>query len=475
MTAARGPDSSRGGSGGSGPASSAVSETAGGERPRQTSSSANALSPTLRNLLYSSITVSGSSRIAIRPSCIQMISVQSLRSAFRPWLTMKIVPACEHSSRILSNDLRLKRASPTESASSMSRMSGSMFTATEKASRPYIPDEYVRIGRSTKSPSSANSAISSYFAASCARVSPAASPPSTTFSRPLSWALKPTPSASSVLTRPCTSTRPSVGGRMPATVRISVDFPAPLTPTIPSTAPCGASKETSRTASMSRTVRSRLPSRRSVPLSVGCFSNVVLYVTERFSTLTAQSARCDGGASTAIPCSLEADGKLSLPRDEEEGADQERAGGPREAPSEGREAGRLSLVDDVAQRAEHGRQRVRGEDRVEPRGNLVDVVEDRGGIEPDPHEVRQEVPHVAEVHLDGCDEHGRSRGEDDEKGEDGDRPEEMGADRQPDAYVQDAVDDERRKEAHARRQHGREREEGAREGRVEDETSAADD
>ena len=75
------------------------------------------------------------------PSCSQMISSQSLRMFFREWLTMRIVPACPQSSRILSNDLRRKRASPTESASSMSRMSGSMFTATEKARRPYMPDE----------------------------------------------------------------------------------------------------------------------------------------------------------------------------------------------------------------------------------------------------------------------------------------------------------------------------------------------
>jgi hypothetical protein len=54
---------------------------------------------------------------------------------------MKIVRASPHSSRILSNDLRLKRASPTARASSMSRMSGSMLTATENARRPYMPDE----------------------------------------------------------------------------------------------------------------------------------------------------------------------------------------------------------------------------------------------------------------------------------------------------------------------------------------------
>ena len=77
-----------------------------------------------------------------------------------------------------------------------------MFTATEKASRPYMPDEYVRIGMSMKSPSSANSTISSYFSSSCSVGSPAARPPSRTLSRPLRFLLKPTPSASSVETRP---------------------------------------------------------------------------------------------------------------------------------------------------------------------------------------------------------------------------------------------------------------------------------
>ena len=38
-----------------------------------------------------------------------------------------------------------------------------MLTATENARRPYMPDEYVRIGMSMKSSSSANSTISSYF------------------------------------------------------------------------------------------------------------------------------------------------------------------------------------------------------------------------------------------------------------------------------------------------------------------------
>ena len=56
------------------------------------------------------------------------------------WLTSTIVCAWLQSSRILFADLRRKRASPTDSASSISRMSGSMLTATENASRPYMPE-----------------------------------------------------------------------------------------------------------------------------------------------------------------------------------------------------------------------------------------------------------------------------------------------------------------------------------------------
>ena len=91
----------------------------------------------------------------------------------------------------------------------------------------------------------------------------------------MSLRLKPTPSDSSVLTRPSTSIRPRVGGRMPATLRISVDLPAPLAPTTPSTLPCGTVNETSLSASTSRITRSRRPSRSSVLLSVGARSSDV--------------------------------------------------------------------------------------------------------------------------------------------------------------------------------------------------------
>ena len=57
--------------------------------------------------------------------------------------------------------LAAKRSSPTASASSTSRMSGSTRIAAANASRIAMPVEYVRIGASMNSPSSENSITSS--------------------------------------------------------------------------------------------------------------------------------------------------------------------------------------------------------------------------------------------------------------------------------------------------------------------------
>src|ERR671921_219041 len=191
---------------------------------------------------------------------------------------------------------------------------------------------------SMNSPRSAKRTISSYFSSSFSGSRPAARPPSRTLSRPVSSLLNPTPSASSVLTRPNTSIRPVVGGRMPAIVRTSVDLPAPLAPTIPSTVPCGISNETSLTASTSRTTFSPRPRLRTIPRNVGRRSNVVLYVTETSSTTTL-------GA-------LETDSELTLPRDEEQETDDEHAEGPGRADRELVHGRRAALVDHVAPRGE---------------------------------------------------------------------------------------------------------------------------
>src|SRR5215207_5650615 len=236
---------------------------------------------------------------------------------------------------------------------------------------------------SMKSPSSANLTISSYFSASCSRCRPAASPPSRTLSRPERFLLKPTPSASSVLTRPYTSIRPLVGGRMPAIVRTSVDLPAPFAPTIPSTVPCGIENETSFTAFTSRTTFSPRPRLPIIPRSVGRCSNDVRYVTETSCTMTL-------GAS-------ETDSELTLPRDEEEEAGDEQAERPRARHDERLRGRRLPRVEHVAPGRQQLAERIDVEQELVLLRHLVGEVEDGRGEEPDPQQVRHQVLEVAEV------------------------------------------------------------------------------
>src|SRR6185436_81529 len=303
------------------------------------------------------------------------------------------------------------------------------------------------------SPSSAKSAMSSYLASTWSRVRPAARPPRTTFSWPVSSPLKPTPRASSVLTRPKTSTRPRLGGRMPAIVRRRVDFPAPLTPTTPSAVLWGMSKLTSRTALISRMIRSRRPRRMSVFFKVGFFSTAVRYVTERFSTLTAHGVGLGAGSSSVAAGFSEADRKLTLPRDEEEGAGDDGAHRPCEAGGQQSERRRPPFDHRVVERAQHRVHRVAVEDRAELLGHVLGVEEDRRRVEPDARQVREEVRQIAEVDLRGCGEHRRSRAEDRDERDDRDRPEERDLDRQPDGHVHDRVDREGRQEAHERLEH----------------------
>src|SRR3954451_23278000 len=230
---------------------------------------------------------------------------------------------------------------------------------------------------SMNSSSSANSTMSSYFSSSWSRVSPAASPPSFTFWRPVRSLLKPTPSASSVLTRPCTSTRPAVGGRMPAIVRTSVEVPAAFAPMIPTTEPRASSSDTSFTALISRTVRSRRPSRTTMLLKVGFFSSDVREVTDTSSTLIAGGGvPSRGGAAGAGAAELsETDGKLTLPRHEEKCAADEQHDPPGKPEQHVAGLRWLPGVQDVAPRRQQRADRVDREQRLVLVRDLVGVVE----------------------------------------------------------------------------------------------------
>ena len=76
-------------------------------------------------------------------------------------------------------------ASPTASTSSISRISGSTWTATANPSRKNMPDEYVRIGWSMNWPSSENSTIAGSTARASLSVRPSSTALRMAFSRPV--------------------------------------------------------------------------------------------------------------------------------------------------------------------------------------------------------------------------------------------------------------------------------------------------
>ena len=140
-------------------------------------------------------------------------------------------------------------------------------------------------------------------------------------SRPESAGLKPTPRARSVEIFPLTVMRPSVGGKIPAIERISVDLPAPFAPTIPRTDPCGISRFICFTAS---TVRMRtfspLLARIIAFFKVFFVSTLILYVIERSSMRTARSAGISMSMRFFFILELDADSEITLPRNKEETA-----------------------------------------------------------------------------------------------------------------------------------------------------------
>ena len=111
-----------------------------------------------------------------------------------------------------------------------------------------MPEEYVRTGRSKKSPSSAKSRISGSRRRISGPVSPSSAAFMRAFSRPVNSGWKPIPSSRIEATTPCRSTEPEVGCVVPATIFRSVDLPAPFSPIRPSARPRASSKDTSVSA-----------------------------------------------------------------------------------------------------------------------------------------------------------------------------------------------------------------------------------
>ena len=123
-----------------------------------------------------------------------------------------------------------------------------MCAAIANPSRMYIPEEYVRTGRSMNSSRPAKATISSNCSRMYVFFRPRIEPLRKTFSRPVKSGWKPAPSSSSEATLPPTSALPDVGLMIPESRRSSVVLPEPLRPTSPTALPGSTANETSRSA-----------------------------------------------------------------------------------------------------------------------------------------------------------------------------------------------------------------------------------
>ena len=75
------------------------------------------------------------------PPSIHRAREHSASTWYIEWEQNRIVLPASLSPMMRSNDLRAKAPSPTDSASSITKMSGSTLVATAKASRMYMPLE----------------------------------------------------------------------------------------------------------------------------------------------------------------------------------------------------------------------------------------------------------------------------------------------------------------------------------------------
>src|SRR5699024_5039785 len=132
---------------------------------------------------------------------------------------------------------------PTDNASSIIKISGSILTEIANPSLDFIPLEYDLTGWSMNSPSSENSIISGSNSLISCLLNPNIKHFNSIFSRPLK--LLSNPAATAIKeTYPRVLTSPLVSGTIPAIMLDNVDLPEPFVPINPTTSPSYAEKST---------------------------------------------------------------------------------------------------------------------------------------------------------------------------------------------------------------------------------------
>src|SRR5919198_4044066 len=292
-----------------------------------------------------------------------------------------------------------------------------------------------------------------------------------TFSRPVSSGWKPVPTSRRLPTRPVTSAWPRVGSVIRERTRRSVVLPAPFRPMIPSTSPSRTSKETSSSAQMCsrgvRPVRSvRRPCTRwSRSVSIAECICPIRYCFERPTTSMAM----------LVVVSSDQVGEVALDAAEvPEPAQHHR---DRDAEADGVDVvvRKAAPQHRPAEAVDHPGHRVERQQLLRPRLHCGDAVEDRRDEEPDRRQIGDDERHVPIAHVQGREPQSYTEGRQEGHPEERRDHDEVPVRRTPVVQEHAHEHGEGEEEVDHRRDHGRERDDEAREEDLRDEVLVPDD
>ena len=220
--------------------------------------------PTIARAIAAGVAPAVGIRATVAPARITVIASLTSITSSSLCVMSTTVPPWSRSARSTRQRSRTSGGESTAVGSSSTRMRAPRSSVLTISTRCASPTERSATRRSacTTSPVSRLTRSTSRTAAARSK-SPRAvgSRPSTTFSATVSvgtsmkcWCTIPTPAAIAcavlhpVASRPFTSTVPASGAYIPARMRISVDFPAPFSPTSAWISPAPTSSEASRLA-----------------------------------------------------------------------------------------------------------------------------------------------------------------------------------------------------------------------------------
>src|SRR5262245_18846899 len=298
------------------------------------------------------------------------------------------------------------------------------------------------------SASSANLTIASKRSESWRRDRPSRVPLRKMFSRPVSSGWKAAPNSSRGATRPRTRARPAVGRSTRATTLSSVLLPAPFRPMSPKTSPSSTVMLTSRSAQNSSWWRDRLTIRSVYSFSVAMRSRGI-----RKRTDTPSSAMA--GSDTIR--------ELVRPGGEDEPSERQSAEGPERAGEDGHRLGPHAVVERAPEQHDQTVERVDvHQPGARPVGQDVRGIDDRRQVQEHGQEELVELADVREVDRQRREEEPDPEGESCQQEERDGHEQGRGPGPEPAEHDHQHERDQGQDEVHQAGEHGRHREERAR-------------